>query len=198
MSTKTLLAMTVLVLTVVAGAVAFVSGDALPAPEATVSATPTPERFWTDNICPQDVTAPPVTCTFLRTEGSTIRMPLIDPTGYTYGMILIDAGRVTLVQATATPAAPVQPTATAPVPSSLFPPCGLSYIVVDLNNDSADVISRLPYDTYCQWLGLYTATQIIQYRGTQGYQALSDLLRVPGITPEIVGAIRACQCTGQR
>ena len=146
----------------------------------TLPAQPTPERFWSDNICPQDVTAPPVTCTFLRTEGSTVRVPLVDPTGYTYGMILIDAGHVTFVQATATPAPsqpPVQPTA-APR-------------LVDLNTATVDEIALLPGDAYGQPLGPYVANSIVRYRP---YATLEDLSRAPGVFPETIAALRACQC----
>jgi DNA uptake protein ComE-like DNA-binding protein len=67
--------------------------------------------------------------------------------------------------------------------------------IVDLNNDSADVIAILPYDAYCQRLGPYNAQLVVQYRGTQGYGTLADLLRVPGFTSEMIDAVRACACT---
>lgn len=134
---------------------------------------PAPERFWTDNICPQDVTAPPVTCTFLRTEGSTVRVPLIDVDGTTYGMILIDAGHVTFVQATATP-------------------------LLDLNTASEDALTYLPRDEFGQRLGLIEARSIIQSRP---YTTLDDLHATTsraGLEPAVIAAIRACECTLQR
>ena len=153
----------------------------------TLPAQPTPERFWSDNICPQDVTAPPVTCTFLRTEGSTVRVPLVDPTGYTYGMILIDAGHVTFVQATATIAA------TTPTPAPSQPPVQPTATprLADLNTATADEIALLPGDTYGQPLGIYVANSIVRYRP---YATLEDLSRAPGVFPETIAALRACQC----
>lgn len=146
---------------------------------ATPTPVPTVPRFWSDNICPQDVTAPPITCTFLRTEGSTIRMPLTGPDGDTYGMILIDAGHVTVVQAPAPTASP------SPSPSPV-PACPA---VIDLNNDPAPVLDCLP------GIGEVLAQRIIDGRGTAGYSTLNDLDRVPGIGPGIIAAIRSCSCT---
>ena len=94
----------------------------------------------------------------------------------------------------ATPAATPAPLPWPPTPG---PACGLSHIV-DLDRDSAEVLAALPYDAHCQGLGLYTALRIVQHRGAIGYRTAADLLRVPGITPEIVEAIRACACTVQR
>ena len=173
---------TLLGVVIAAGVVLLIGGMASTVAQegtGTLPAQPTPERFWTENICPQDVTAPPVTCTFLRTEGSTIRVPLVDPTGYTYGMILIDAGHATFVQAT--------PTATVtPAPALL-----------DLNAASAEeMVARLPRDEYGQHLSLLEANAIVYGRGTAGYFTLDDLLRV--LSDGVVAAIRACNCTVQR
>lgn len=144
--------------------------------------------FWTDNICPQDVTAPPVTCTFLRTEGSTIRMPLIDADGTTYGMILIDAGHVTVVQATAA----------APVPVSTASPTAVTTptpVVCTVNLNTADVEML---DRCLPAIGPTLAAAIIANRGETGYITLDDLGRVRGIGPVTIATIRNCECTVQR